>query len=184
MSLSTLSVFIQLLGCEDLTDYHCRIATIDDIAEMYDRLIKNYSNGDTNWSALKEKDIQRVGAEQAITYIGSLSGVIICVSKAALDASVVQNSEGLVDERTAYLFAFRTNDDYQGKGYFSKLYHFMIDDLKSRGYERATLGVEPKEETNKKIYRKYGFTEYIKSGKEIYFDGFTVDVDYYAKPLV
>lgn len=32
----------------------------------------------------------------------------------------IQNCDGLVDEKTVYLFAFRTVEKYQGKGYFSK----------------------------------------------------------------
>lgn len=167
-----------------MTNYICRIATIEDIAEMYDHLIKNYPDDETNWSALIEKGFKRVKNGQVISYIGILDGIIICESMAAVDASIVQNCEGLVDDKTAYLFAFRTDDDYQGKGYFSKLNHFMIDDLKSRGYERATLGVEPKEKTNKAIYSKYGFTEFIKSGKEVYSDGCMIDVEYYAKSLL
>lgn len=38
---------------------------------------------------------------------------------------------------------------------------FMLNDLKQRGIVRVTLGVEPAEETNKKIYAHYGFNEYI-----------------------
>ena len=48
--------------------------------------------------------------------------------------------------------AFRTIEDYQGKGYFSKLFKYMIDDLKNKGYKRVTLGVEPEETKNKKRY--------------------------------
>ena len=59
---------------------------------------------------------------------------------------------GLVDGHTVYLSAFRTIDKFQGKGYFSKLFHFMIDDLRHKGFTKATLGVEPAEEKNKDIY--------------------------------
>ena len=82
-----------------------------------------------------------------------------------------------------YLSAFRTIEEYQGKGYFSKLMKFMLNDLKQRGIVRVTLGVEPAEETNKKIYAHYGFNEYIKSATEIYPDGTVIDVDYYGKNL-
>ena len=39
-----------------------------------------------------------------------------------------------MEQNWNYLSAFRTRKEYQGKGYFSKLYKFMEDDLKSRGY--------------------------------------------------
>jgi len=32
----------------------------------------------------------------------------------------------------AYLAAFRTNKEYEGKGFFSKLYKFMENDLKEK----------------------------------------------------
>ena len=41
------------------------------------------------------------------------------------------------------------------KDYFSKLFKFMIDDLKTRGYRKVTLGVEPNETKNVEIdYKK------------------------------
>ena len=59
----------------------------------------------------------------------------------------------------------------------------MIEDLKNRGYKKATLGVEPEEEKNKAIYFKYGFNKYIKNAKEYYPDGTEVDVQYYERNL-
>lgn len=118
-----------------------------------------------------------------IPYYGILGSNIICEATAMLHPKIVQNSSGLVGSHTVYLSAFRTNDKFQGKGYFSKLFHFMIDDLWHRGFTKATLGVEPVEEKNKDIYTHYGFTEYIKSGKGCYPDGTIIDVEYYGKTL-
>lgn len=56
----------------------------------------------------------------------------------------------------------------------------MIDDLKNRGYEKVTLGVEPNETENLKIYQYLGFNEFIKSSQETYPDGTVIDVDYYG----
>ena len=116
-------------------------------------------------------------------YYGILDGQIISEATAILDGTIAQNSAGLVDEKTVYLSAFRTITEYQGKGYFSKLFWFMLDDLKSRGYEKVTLGVEPAEVENKEIYFHYGFTEHIKNGVETYPDGTRIDVEYYGKIL-
>lgn len=100
---------------------------------------------------------------------------------AMLHPKVVQNSAGLVGDHTVFLSAFRTIDKFQGKGYFSELFHFMIDDLRHKGFTKATLGVEPADKKNKDIYIHYGFNEYIKSGKEYYPDGTVIDVEYYGK---
>ena len=59
----------------------------------------------------------------------------------------------------------------------------MLNDLKDRGYEKATLGVEPEHPENKEIYFHFGFTEHIKDGIEIEPDGTQVDVEYYGKKL-
>lgn len=101
-----------------------------------------------------------------------------------LDKGIVQNSDELVNEKTAYLCAFRTIEKYQGKGYFSKLFKFMIDDLKSKGYEKVTLGVEPSETKNLKMYKHLGFNEIIRSAQETYPDGTVIDVNYYGKSLI
>ena len=60
---------------------------------------------------------------------------------------------------------------------------YMINDLKSRGYKYVTLGVEPTELKNKEIYKRYGFTDFIKENYEEYPDGTKVLVEYYRKML-
>ena len=132
---------------------------------------------------VKKNNIERCQNGFIIPYYGILDGKIICECTAALNSSVVQNADSLVDEKTAYLTAFRTITEYQGKGYFSKLFKFMIEDLKNRGYKKVTLGVEPEETKNKEIYFKYGFNEHIKDSKEVYPDGTEIDVEYYGKKL-
>ena len=59
----------------------------------------------------------------------------------------------------------------------------MIEDLRTRGYERVTVGVEPEEVVNKQIYAHYGFTEFVKTDTETYPDGTVINVEYYAKKL-
>lgn len=166
-----------------MDNYVCKIASLDEVIEKYNYEINNAIDDKNNWIIWKDKAIYRTKNKLSITYMGKLNEIIICECTAALDKSIVENSEDLVDSKTAYLFAFRTNEEYQSKGYFSKLFKFMIDDLKSRGYEKVTLGVEPKEKKNKSIYKKYGFTEHIKDAKEVYPDGTVVDVEYYSKSL-
>lgn len=158
-------------------NYICKIASIDEMEEKWNYEIKKHKS--PNWKIWKHEAIGRAKSGQSIAYYGILNGKIICEATAMLDSSVVQNSDGLVNGKTAYLCAFRTNDNYQGKGFFSKLFNFMINDLKSKGYKKVTLGVEPSETENLIIYQHLGFKEFIKSAQETYPDGTVIDVDYY-----
>lgn len=136
-----------------------------------------------NWIVWKKQNLENYKLGRIIPHYGILNGTIICEATAMLCPEIVQNSEGLVNDQTVYLSAFRTIVSYQGQGYFSKLFRFMLTDLRQRGYKKATLGVEPDEETNKAIYAHYGFTKFLKSGKERYPDGTEINVEYYGKEL-
>lgn len=163
--------------------YHCRIAGRSELEQKWDRLIANAKEDRANWVAWKESAIRRAAAGQTLPYYGILDGEIICEATASLCAENVQNAEGLVDEKTAYLCAFRTEEAYRGRGYFSKLLRYLLNDLKQRGYEAVTLGVEPDEALNRQIYAHYGFDEYLKTAAERYPDGTVITVDYYKKRL-
>ena len=166
-----------------MSNYICKVAKLEDIIKKFDYEISHATDDKDNWLIWKEKAIERFNKGLSITYIGIIEKEIICECTAVIDRSIVQNAEGLIDDKTVYLMAFRTISKYQGQGYFSKLFKYMIEDLKSKGYEKATLGVEPNEEKNKQIYHKYGFIEHIKNGQEIYPDGTKVNVEYYGKLL-
>ena len=166
-----------------MDNYVCKIATIEEMNTKWDYEIDNATSDKDNWIIWKRENIERFQKGLIIPYYGFLNGKIICECTAALNPSIVQNSDNLVDEKTAYLTAFRTIKEYEGKGYFSKLFKFMIQDLKNRGYEKATLGVEPDETKNKTIYFNYGFNKHIKDSKEVYPDGTEIDVEYYGKNL-
>lgn len=159
--------------------YICKIATIEEMNTRQDYEISIATNDKENWIIGKKQNIKNYQNGKIITYYGILDGQIICEATAALTSDIVQNSDKLVDDTTAYLTAFRTNKEYEGKGYFSKLYKFM----EAYGYTLLTLGVEPKEIKNKEIYNHYGFVEYIKNAKEVYPDGTEIDVEYYGKKI-
>lgn len=163
--------------------YLCKIASLEEVNRKWDYEIEHNINDARNWIIWKSHFLENFKNDYIIPYYGILDGNIICEATAMLNSEAVQNSEGLVGNGVVYLSAFRTIEEYQGKGYFSKLMKFMLNDLKQRGIVRVTLGVEPAEETNKKIYAHYGFNEYIKSATEIYPDGTVIDVDYYGKNL-
>ena len=166
-----------------MSKYICKIATVDEVSKKFDYEI-SVSDDKDNWICWKKEAVARTKKGLTITYMGLLDNEIICECTAALDPKIVQNSEGLIDKETVYLFAFRTIEKYQGEGYFSKLFKYMMEDLKSRGYKKATLGVEPHEEKNKIIYKKYGFTKHIKDANETYPDGTIIKVEYYGKSLI
>ena len=163
-------------------NYICRIPTIEEMNKKWNYEI-DHTDDVFNWTTWKVEAIKRAKQKQTISYYGFLDGEIICETTAAIDSKIFPNYEDLIDDHTAYLFAFRTIDEYQGQGYFSKLFKYMIGDLKKRGYTRVTLGVEPTELKNKEIYTKYGFTKHIKRCVEKYPDGTQITVDYYSKDL-
>ena len=163
--------------------YECKIASPEEMNTKWDYEIANAGDDKNNWIIWKKSSMENARQGKLLPYYGILDGKIISEATAILDGSIAQNSDGLVDEKTAYLSAFRTITEYQHKGYFSKLFWFMLEDLKNRGYEKVTLGVEPEEVENKEIYFHYGFTEHIKNGVEIYPDGTEISVEYYGKYL-
>lgn len=163
-------------------DFLCRVPTIEDMEKKWDYEISNAEDPE-NWIAWKKKYISYFQKRDSIPYYGFLNGNPICEATAMLNPDMVQNSENLVSHDTVYLCAFRTVPEYQGKGYFSKLFQYMMDDLRERGFKRVTLGVEPGEQKNRDIYHHYGFTQYVKRATEVYPDGTTISVDYYAKNL-
>ena len=164
-------------------EYVCKVASLDEMNRKWDYEIAHAGEDRENWIIWKKSSIEHMLQGKSLPYYGILDGQIISEATAMLDETVVQNGNGLVDGKTAYLSAFRTIEEYQGKGYFSKLFYFMLEDLKGRGYEKVTLGVEPEEVENKQIYAHYGFTEHVKNGVEIYPDGTQIDVEYYGKRL-
>ena len=166
-----------------MDEYICKIASLDEMNTKWDYEIANAGEDKNNWIIWKKCSIEHMLKGKSIPYYGILDGKIISEATAILDGSIAQNSDGLVNEKTAYLSAFRTIPEYQGKGFFSKLFRYMLSDLKSRGYEKVTLGVEPEETENKEIYFYYGFTEHIKNGVEVYPDGTEIDVEYYGMRL-
>lgn len=166
-----------------MKEYICKIASIDEIERKWNYEIRTSWRRKAVLKTLKKEAIERVKSGQTITYYGLLNGKIICQTTAMFDENIIQNSDGLVDNKTVYLCNFSTVKKYQGNGYFSKLFQFMINDLKNRGYEKVTLGVEPSETKNLKIYQHLGFNEFIKSGQEIFTDGKIADVDYYGMKL-
>lgn len=146
--------------------------------------IRRQKQRKTGLKKLKNDAVYQIKNGQSVKYYGKLNNKIMCETTAMFDENIIQNSDELVDDKIVYLCNLSTDKRYRGKGYFSKLFRFMIDDLKNRGYEKFTLGVEPTETKNLQIYQHLGFNNFIKSGRETYPDGTVIDVDYYEIHLI
>lgn len=166
-----------------MNNFICKRASLEDRDTKWAYELARCGNDKETCAVRWKQNRERYERGYIIPYYGILDGNMICEATAMVHPAVVQNSPGLVNSRTVYLSAFRTAERFQGKGYFSKLFYFMVEDLRRRGFTKATLGVEVSDEKNKGIYRHYGFDEYIKSGQERYADGTVIDVDYFGKKL-
>lgn len=62
----------------------------------------------------------------------------------------------------AYLCAFRVKSGYRGKGYGSFLLKEVLEYIKNKGVQVATIGVDETEERNIRMYHRFGFTDKIK----------------------
>lgn len=145
-----------------MEQYICKIATAQEMEKNWKYLIDIHPD-DCRWKVFRDNTRKNMEDGSSIIYYGILNGEIISEATAMLKNLDVQNTDGLVDDDTIYLSGFRTKKEYQGKGYFSKLFKFMENDLKARGYRTLTLGVEPCEVKNIMMYFKFGFTNFIKS---------------------
>jgi ribosomal protein S18 acetylase RimI-like enzyme len=62
----------------------------------------------------------------------------------------------------AYLCAFRVKRSYRGNGFGSQLMQTALQDLRERGFLFATIGVDPLETQNLRLYRRFGFEKKVK----------------------
>ena len=119
-----------------MDNYICKIATIEEMEQNWNYLIEIHPNNNV-WKIYKEESIKNMKEKNAIVYYGILNGVII--SEATAFIANTDDTNNFVNESASYLSAFRTRKEYQGKGYFSKLYKYMEDDLKKRGYTKLIV---------------------------------------------
>ena len=161
-------------------NYICKIASTEEMEQKWDYEIAQHSEK-RNWIIWKDEAIESARTGLSIPYYGILDGTVICEATVVLNPDFEQVCGKL--DHTVELCAFRTNKEYRGKGYFSKLMIFLQEDLKKKGYRKAVVGVEPKEKHNREIYRHWGFTEDFATGTETYPDGTVIQVEFLGKPL-
>lgn len=161
-------------------NYICKIASPEEMEQKWDYEISLHSEK-KNWIVWKGEAIESALAGRSIPYYGILDGTVICEATAVLNPDIGQ-ADGKAGSAVE-LCAFRTNKEYRGKGYFSKLMDFLQKDLKEKGYTEAIVGVEPDEKLNREIYHHWGFTDHVFSGTETYPDGTVIEVEFYGKKL-
>ena len=149
-----------------MNDFICKVANRDELLKRWDYLIGIHP-GNNDWVKYRENAVRNFDNENTISYLGFLNNEIICEATAYIkDAAFINDisePSGLLSESMVYLAAFRTNKEFQGKGYFSKLYNFVEKDLKEKGYTEISLGVGPEDVKNMEIYFHLGFRNYIKT---------------------
>lgn len=146
--------------------YICKIASREELEKRWNYLIEIHSVNNI-WEKFKDNALNNFDNDNTISYVGILDGEIICELTAYINEEAfiddIDDYEDLLNDNRCYLAAFRTNKEHEGNGYFSLLFDYVVDDLKSRGYSELSLGVSPNEVRNMEIYFHLGFRDYIKS---------------------
>ena len=149
-----------------MSNYICKIASRKELLKRWDYLVEIHQ-GNNKWVKYRENALKHYDDGSTISYLGFLNDEIICEVTAYIKESAfigdISEPSGLLSDKMAYLAAFRTNKEYEGKGYFRKLYNFVENDLKNRGYTELSLGVDPEAVRNIEIYFHLGFKNYIKT---------------------
>ena len=160
--------------------YICRIPSLSEMERKWDDEIRRHADR-KNWIVWKGEAIESARLGRSVPYYGILNGTIICEATAVPDPDFGPWSREA--GRAAELCAFRTNREYRGQGWFSRLMDFLLEDLRQKGFQKAVVGVEPEDTHNREIYRHWGFTEPVASGTETYPDGTVIQVEFYGKTL-
>ena len=146
--------------------YICKTAAREELVRRWEYLIR-VNAGDRRWVRFREDALRHFDVKSTISYLGILDGEIICEATAVLKESAllgdISDPSGLLNESMCYLVAFRTNPEQEGKGYFRRLFDYLENDLRQRGYTGLSLGVGPESVRNMEIYFHLGFREYIKT---------------------
>lgn len=149
-----------------MDNFICKIATREELLKRWEYLVEIHP-GNNDWVVYKENALRNFDNKNTISYLGFLDDKIICEATAYIkeDAFIgdISDPSELLNDKMAYLAAFRTNKEYEGKGFFSKLYKYMENDLKEKGYLELSLGVGPEDVRNIEIYFHLGFRDYIKT---------------------
>ena len=149
-----------------MNNYVCKVADRDELIKRWKYLVEIHPVNNI-WEKFRDNALNNFDNDNTISYVGILNDEIICELTAYIKEEAfiddIDDYDDLLSEERCYLAAFRTNKEYQGNGYFSLLFDYVVEDLKSRGYKELSLGVSPEEVRNMEIYFHLGFRDYIRS---------------------
>lgn len=169
---------------ENQDNYICKIASLDEIKKKWDYEIEIHSDNPLYLKA-KEEYLKEAKKGTRIVYVGILGNEIICDVTAIIKKEGIlsesRNHDDLVSDKRCFLCAFRTNKEYENKGYFSKLYKFMENDLIKKGFTEFSLSVDTSKKRNMDIYKKWNFTNFIRSEVILTTDYKYITYNYYFK---
>ena len=91
-----------------MNDYVCRVAASDEVKKRWEKLVMRNPHDAAwkEWAVKFEEGVKRGGR---ICFYGFLRGTVIAEATAAVKCGELKYPEGLVDDKTAYLMAFRTD---------------------------------------------------------------------------
>ena len=166
-------------------NYICRQATIDEIIKKWNYEVELHKDN-LFYPFARKEFIEEAIKGTRITYIGLLNNEIIC------DITVILKEEGILSEsqqkidivsnERCFLCALRTNKEYENKGYFSKLYKYVENELKEKGYKELSLSVDVSETRNLMIYFHWNYTNFIRT-EIIHGKDKTYTFNYYYKKI-
>ena len=117
--------------------------------------------------------------DSVVLYIGLLDDKVVSQAVAyLLTKGETSPDELLLNNTCACISDLKTKEEYQNKGYASRLFKYILNDLKSRGISKVTLGIDKNNQRNKDMYSNWGFNDYIKTTVED-----NISYDWYSKNL-
>lgn len=151
---------------KEQNNYICKQASIDEIIKRWDYEV-NLHNDNLLYPFAKKEFVEEAIKGTRIAYVGMLDNEIICDATVIIKKEGIlnesQNKDNLVSDNRCFLCGLRTNKEYENKGYFSKLYKFMEEDLKRKGYTEISLSVNVEETRNLMIYFHWNYTNFIRT---------------------
>lgn len=151
---------------KEQNNYICKQATIEEIIKKWDYEVELHKDN-LLYPFAKKEFVEEALKGTRIAYVGILNGKIICDATAIIKEEGIlneaQQKDNLISSERCFLCGLRTNKEYENQGYFSKLYNFMENDLKKKGYKELSLSVDVRETRNLMIYFHLNYTNFIRT---------------------
>ena len=104
-----------------MDNFICKVANRDELLKRWDYLIDIHPNNNV-WVVAKENAIRGFNDNSRIVYVLEKDGIIISEATAYIKNSAfigdISEPSGLLSASMAYLAAFRTNKEFEGKRLF------------------------------------------------------------------